>query len=500
MSSSEPRVVLRAESISKAYPGVRALIDADFDIVAGAVNVLVGENGAGKSTLMKIIAGVEPPTAGAIYMDGKPVHFANVADAARHGVGIVFQELNLFSNLSIAENIFATHEILRFGVDIDSAAQDKKAAEILALLRQPLDPRTLVEDLTIGQKQIVEIAKALARDARVLIFDEPTSALSIAETETLFEVIAALKARDVGIVYISHRMEELARIGDYGRIAGHAAMKDVDAAWIVARLLGANAKAEETAPRAPGRDLLRAIDVSLPSEKGGWKVEKVNLTIREREIVGVYGLLGAGRTEFLDCIMGRRPEAQGAIEIDGAPVRARDVAGRIRCGLALAPEDRRNEGLVHTLSIAENLTLASLNRYAAAHGIEQKREEAAVRGMIENLSIKVRDPTLPIGVLSGGNQQKVVIGKALLTQPKVLLMDEPTRGIDVGAKYEIYRLLRRLSADGLAVLFATSELEEAILLADRVAVMRAGRLVEIFDRAEATPEKILIAAGQKQAA
>jgi erythritol transport system ATP-binding protein len=497
--ASEQDIVLRLEGVSKVYSGTVAVKQADFEVRRGAVNVLVGENGAGKSTLVKLIAGVEQPTAGRILLDGEPVVFADTADAMAHGIGMVFQELNLFGNLSVAENIFANCEIMRHG-RIDHAEQERQTVALMERLQTVVDPRAKVEDLMIGQQQLVEIAKAVARNARILIMDEPTSALSAPEVEILFRVIADLRSKDVAIVYISHRLEELMRIGDFitvlrdGRVTGARPMEDVDLSWIVRQMIGSDAK-DFSAPgdHAFGPEALRANEICLPRVTGGYAVDHVSLSVRGGEIVGVYGLMGAGRSEFLECVMGRHPIATGRIFVDGKPVRDRDVGGRIARGLALIPEDRQRDGLVSILSVGENLTMASLRKLTRWFHIDARVEAEEVRREIKELSIKVADPSLPVSSLSGGNQQKVVIGKALLTSPKVLLMDEPSRGIDIGAKADVFRIMRSLAAQGIGIVFVTSDLDEVMALSDRIAVMSHGRLTALLDRADATEAKIVAA-------
>jgi erythritol transport system ATP-binding protein len=493
-------VVLRLEGVTKVYSGTVAVKQADFAVRRGAVNVLVGENGAGKSTLVKMIAGVERPTLGRILLDGEPVFFNDTADAIAHGIGMVFQELNLFGNLSVAENIFANREIMRHG-RIDHAEQERQTAALMERLQTAVDPRAKVEDLMIGQQQLVEIAKAVARDARILIMDEPTSALSAPEVEILFRVIADLKAKGVAIVYISHRLEELMRIGDYitvlrdGRVTGARPMGEVDLHWIVRQMIGSDAKDFSTPGEHDfGAEALRAEDICLTRITGGYAVDHVTLSVRRGEIVGLYGLMGAGRSEFLECVIGRHPHASGRIFVCGEPVRERSVGGRIRRGLALIPEDRQRDGLVPILSVADNLTMASLSRLSAKGAyILPRVEAAAVQREVRELSIKVADPGLPVSSLSGGNQQKVVIGKALLTEPKVLLMDEPSRGIDIGAKADVFRIMRGLAARGMGILFVTSDLDEVMALSDRVAVMSQGRLTALIDRADASEAKIVAA-------
>ncbi|MBZ9977167.1 sugar ABC transporter ATP-binding protein [Mesorhizobium sp. BR-1-1-10] len=493
-------VILKLEDVSKVYAGTVAVKQANFEVHKGAVNVLVGENGAGKSTLMKIIAGVEQPTLGRILLEGEEVSFSSSGDAVARGIGMVFQELNLFGNMTVAENIFATREITNRLGKIDRKAQEKRAREFLDRLEAGIRPEMLVEDLRIGQQQLVEIAKAVSLDAKILIMDEPTSALSATEVEILFKVIADLKARGVAIVYISHRLEELIRIGDTvtvlrdGRITGQEEMKNVDTQWIVRQMIGSDAKDFAKADgHQPGEEIFRAEEICLPRVTGGLAVDHVSLSLRAGEILGIYGLMGAGRSELFDCIMGRHGHASGKIFIAGRQVKERDTTRRIQRGLALIPEDRQREGLVSILSVASNLTLASLSRFVRLFHIRGGAERRAVMQMVRELAIKVADPAQEVSSLSGGNQQKVVIGKALLTGPKVLLMDEPSRGIDVGAKADVFRTMRKLSRDGLGILFATSDLDEVMALSDRIAVMSNGRLTGMFDRTEATEAAIVAA-------
>jgi erythritol transport system ATP-binding protein len=491
-------VILRLEDITKVYSGTIAVKHANLEIRRGAVNALVGENGAGKSTLMKIIAGVEQPTLGRILLDGQTVMLDSPEAAVRSGISMVFQELNLFGNMTVAENIFMTREIVRGFRGIDHKEQIRRAGEFLERLEAGIRPDMLVEDLMIGQQQLVEIAKAVSVDSRIIIFDEPTSALSAAEVDVLFRVIAGLKSRSVAIVYISHRLEELVRIGDYvtvlrdGRVTGHERMANVNTKWIVRQMIGSDAKdfAKPAAHRI-GEEVFRCEDVSLPKAAGGLAVDHVSLSIKAGEVLGVYGLMGAGRSELLECIMGRHPHAKGRIYIGGEEAVGHDTAGRIARGLALIPEDRQRDGLVSILSVASNLTLSSLYRLASAFHIDSDAEKKAVAESVKNLSIKVADPGFEVSSLSGGNQQKVVIGKALLTKPRVLLMDEPSRGIDVGAKADVFRTMRRLAAEGLGIIFVTSDLDEVMALSDRIAVMSNGRLTGLFDRAAATEEEII---------
>lgn len=498
--NADQEVILSVRGATKVYPGTVALKSVDFDVRKGAVNVLVGENGAGKSTLMKIISGVEQPTEGTIRLNGEPIRMTSTQDAIRNGIGIVFQELNLFPNMTVAENIFITREQCRFGIDIDRTTQEEKSRALMRRLEHDIPVDRPVGELRIGQQQIVEIAKALSQDARILIMDEPTSALSATEVEILFRVIAELKAQGVAIVYISHRLEELVRIGDFitvlrdGSITGSSSMKDIDVPWIVRSMIGASSKDyAKTAEHKYGNEILQIEDITLPRQGGGYLVDHVSLSLRAGEIIGIYGLMGAGRTELFDCIMGRHKHAGGTIFVSGRPLPKADVLERINGGLALIPEDRKAEGLVQIMSISDNMTLASLWNYVRGVQIDGKKERATVAEYVSKLAIKIANPDNEAASLSGGNQQKVVIGKALMTDPKVLLMDEPSRGIDIGAKAEVFRTMRRLAADGLGILFVTSDLEEVMALSDRIIVMSKGRITGDFQRVVATEQAVVAA-------
>lgn len=478
---------------TKVYPGTVALSDANFDLHMGAVNVLVGENGAGKSTMMKVIAGVEQLTSGQILMGDEQVTFKTTEAARRRGIGIVFQELNLFPNLTVAENIFVAREKTRAGIDIDKAAQRKQTRALMKRLEQDIDPDDLVGDLRVGQQQIVEIAKSLAHDARILILDEPTSALSAAEVDILFRVIADLKANGVGIVYISHRLEELIQIGDFitvlrdGVITGARPMEGVDIDWIVRNMIGESGKdfAKEI-EHAFGEEVFRAEHVSLGNATGGLVVDDVSLSLKSGEILGVYGLMGAGRSEFLECVIGRHPHAVGQMYVGGTPLREKTIAGRIGRGLALIPEDRKNDGLVEILSIRENMTLSSLKQFTRGIYMNLAQEQRNVADFVKRMTVKIASPEHAVSSLSGGNQQKVVISKALMTKPKVLLMDEPSRGIDIGAKAEVFKVMRKLAAEGLGIIFVTSDLDEVMSLSDRILVMSNGRVTGEFTQETVT--------------
>ena len=506
IATTASNVVVFAEKITKRYPGTLALDAVDFTVHEGAVNVLIGENGAGKSTLMKILAGAEQPTSGRILLDGAPVHFKSTREAAHAGIGIIFQELELFPNLSISENIFIGREITRGGI-VQHAKQEKITRELLDRLEQPLDPSALVKDLRIGQQQIVEIAKALSHNVRVLIMDEPTSALTASETEALFRIIADLKAHGVAIIYISHKMEELLTIGDYvtilrdGRLAASAPARSVNVAWIVEKMVGRNVSAPRRRAQTLGADssepVLEIKELSLPRVGRGFTLEKVSFKLRRGEILAIFGLMGAGRTELFECLMGLHPEATGEIKISNRALRPETIRERIDLGLMLVPEDRQRLGLVQKLSVSENIALASLKRFVKVFWLDERSERESVVKAMRELAVKARSPDHPITSLSGGNQQKVVLAKSLLTQPQVLLLDEPTRGIDVGAKAEIFEIMNRLAEQGLAVLFVSSELPEMFAVPDRILVLSKGRLTGEFLHDNVTEEALILAAGAR---
>lgn len=497
-------VVLSARAITKAFPGTVALQDVDFDVHAGAVNVLIGENGAGKSTLMKILAGVERPTLGTITMGGEKVSFASIRDAASQGIGIVFQELNLCPNMSVTENIFLGRDITKAGFHIDRAAQKARATQLIGRLEHAIDPDALVGDLMIGEQQIVEIAKALAEDARILIMDEPTSALSASEVEVLFKVIGELKRNGVAIIYISHRLEELVRIGDHftvlrdGRLAATAPRDAVTIPWIIQKMLGADEVVAKRPPAAPaGPAIIEVEHLSLPRRGAGLAVDDVSVSFRTGEITAIYGLLGAGRTELFESLYGLRPGAKGSVKLDGKELAGHSVNRRMKAGLLLVPEDRQRDGLVQNLSVGGNLGLASLKRFTRFFSISKAAEKPLLEEVIGQLHIKTSSADAPITSLSGGNQQKVVIGKSLLTQPRVLLLDEPSRGIDIGAKAEVFSTMRDLADSGLAIVYTTSDLKETHAVADRILVMAYGRITADLRAEEATDEALVRASTLK---
>jgi erythritol transport system ATP-binding protein len=492
-------IVLSAIDITKVFPGTLALDNVTFNVHKGKVNALIGENGAGKSTLMKILAGVEQPTSGKILLDEQEIHLHSPLDATRMGIGIIYQELNLCANLSVVDNIYLAREISRNGF-INQKKEKQRAIELVKRLEHNINPDALVGDLRIGQQQIVEIAKALAQDVRILIMDEPTSALSAAEVEVLFRVIRELKSHGVSIIYISHKLEELLQIGDYTTILrdGHKVEEEeaakVNVFWLIEKMVGRNMATLFTREeRQLGKVLLKVENLTLPRKGGGYVLDHVSFELREGEILGFYGLMGAGRSDLVDCLAGAHLQESGKIWLNGKEVRSKTVSERIQAGFVLVPEDRQRYGLVQTLSVKDNMLLASLKNYLKGVFLARKREKAASDQQIKELSIRVANPQQPITALSGGNQQKVVVAKGLLTQPKVLLLDEPTRGIDVGAKSEIFEIMSRLAAQKYGVIFVSSELKEILAMSDRVLVMSKGAITGEFSHEGADKEKLVAA-------
>ena len=499
-------VVLSARDVVKTYGAVQALKGVNFDIHRGKVTTLFGENGAGKSTLMKILSGVVAPTSGQITLDGKPVRFASTVEARDHGISIIHQELSLAPNLSVRDNIFLGRE-LRGATGIDFADEAVRSRKLMTELEEDIDPLTPVGDLRLGQQQLVEIARALSVDARILIMDEPTSALSAAEVEVLFKVIRDLTARGVSIVYISHHLEEALEITDYavvlrdGTVTATAPVGDIDLQWIVRKMVGDHYdRGSPPGGYEFGPVVLEAKDVCVPAagHVGGLAVDHLSLAVRAGEIVCIYGLMGAGRTELLEALAGRVELAGGSATLKGRDLGHSSIAERIGAGLALVPEDRQRDGLVQTMSVGQNLSLASIGAFVRGLLTSPGRERNLVEQSIRDVTVKTAGPGAAIGSLSGGNQQKVVIGKMLATHPKAILLDEPSRGIDIGAKAEVFRLLAERARAGLAVVFSTSEVQECFGVAHRIVVMRRGQISAEFGP-EISKEEIMAASGESVA-
>ena len=497
-------VVLRAVDIAKTYGVTRALKGVNFEVRRGQVTVLFGENGAGKSTLMKILSGVEQPSAGQLVLDGEPVTLAGTTDAVERGISIIHQELNLCANLSVRDNIFIGRELRTRTGGVDYAREREITEELMRRLEEPIAASTLVQDLRVGQQQIIEIARALAADTRILIMDEPTSALSASEVEVLFKVIRDLTANGVAIVYISHHLEEAIEIADHavvfrdGELVATERAADIDLSWVVRQMVGREADYDfREEPREFGDVALSIQGVTVADlDTGRVAVDNLSLDVRRGEIVCLYGLMGAGRTELMEALAGRDPLSGGRVLLDGTDLAGLGIAERIERGLGLVPEDRQRDGLVQMMSVGANLSLPSLLSTVKRWFIGRKAERTSVEREISDVRVKTAGPGALITSLSGGNQQKVVIGKMLLTDPTVLLLDEPTRGIDVGAKGEIFSLLFREAARGLGVLYVTSEVGEALTASHRVLVMSKGRIVREFDPRTCSRDDIMAASGE----
>jgi ribose transport system ATP-binding protein len=504
LDSERRDVLLRAHGICKAFPGVQALDNAQVTVRRGMLNALLGENGAGKSTLMNILAGVFPPDSGQIELHGKAVTFRAPRDAQEIGISIIFQELNLVPQLSVAENIFLGREPrTRLGL-IDYRKMHSDARRLLATLNTELEPQIPVSRLRVGSQQLVEIAKALSFDARVLIMDEPTSAVSDHEVESLFQLIRQLKQRGLGIIYITHKLDELPHIADEvtvmrdGRFIAEKPFREMSHDDIVRMMVGRDRGgqfARKVSPQSNEVLCVRNMSLRHAERHGDYTVRDVSFELRRGEVLGLFGLMGAGRSELLHTIFGlHRRTSTGTIAVDGKPVSIRTPRDAIRAGIALAPEDRKTEGLVLTMNVVENAGLSCLEKTSRLGMLRLRAERAIVGSYVERLAVKTPSLDFPVRNLSGGNQQKVVVSKWLATDPKVLLLDEPTRGIDVNAKSEIYELIDELAQSGLGVVFVSSELPELLAIADRILVLAEGRVTGEFNHEEATEERVLAAA------
>ncbi len=491
--------LLELRGISKAFPGVQALGDVVLTLRAGEVVALIGENGAGKSTLMKVLAGVHRPDAGALLLDGVAVTFTSPRAALQAGVALIHQELNLCDNLTVAGAVFLGRE-LRRGPWLRQRAMDRDAAAALARVGLTIEPRTPVARLSPGHRQLVEIARALHGKARILIMDEPTSSLTTAEAERLFAVVRELRAAGQGVIYISHRLGEVQALADRvvtlrdGRNAGELGGAEATHERMVAMMVGRELSGERRQAHRPGPVLLTARGVTTAA----WPTAAVDFELRAGEVVGIAGLLGAGRSELLRALFGADRALAGAIECGGVPLRGHGPAAAIAAGLVLVPEDRKLQGLILAMNVRENLSLPTLHRRGV--WIDRGYERQLGTEQIAALGIATTSGEQRVDALSGGNQQKVVLGKWLAAAPQVLLLDEPTRGIDVGARAEIYARLHALAQQGLAILFVSSELAEVLALADRVLVMHEGRIAGALDRAALTEAAILSLATGKGAA
>jgi len=493
MSDALSPPLLEVRRVSKQFPGAKALHDVSLRLSRGEVLAVIGENGAGKSTLMKILAGVQEPDSGEIRLEGQPVRIDSARTASRLGIALIHQELNLSDNLDIAANLFLGREPRRFGF-IDGRRLHQEAAPVLRCIGLAWPSTTIVNELSIGQQQMVEIAKALAADARILIMDEPTSSLSQRETEQLYRVIRELRASGVSIVYISHRLGEVKELADRvtvlrdGQNAGELTRDEISHDRMVKLMVGRDlSQFYERRTHAPGRTLLEARGVRTRVHPN----HELSFQVRAGEIVGVAGLVGAGRTELLCALFGIDPMVNGEVFVEGKPLVARHPLDAVRAGLALVPEDRKQQGVFLEMAVRENLSLASLRRDQRRGFLNRSVERILASEMIRQLNVKTPSDRQTVQFLSGGNQQKVVLGKWLALRPRGLLLDEPTRGIDVGAKQEIYRLMEKLAGEGVAILFVSSEMEEILGMSDRVLVMHEGRITGELNREELSEEAIM---------
>jgi ribose transport system ATP-binding protein len=503
---AEVAALVRMSRISKRYGGVHACQEIDFGLGAGEVHALLGENGAGKSTLMKILSGDVTDYDGQIEINGSAVTFAGPTDAQAAGIAMIHQELDLVPGLSVADNIFLGRELRTRWRTVDRRAMEREARALLERSGVNLDPRRPVGELRVGEQQLVTIAKAISLDARVLIMDEPTSALTTTEVERLFVVIRELRRNGVGIVYISHRMEEIAQVADRATVLRNGQFvtsfdpRKLTTAEVVEAMVGRPVQTMFTTPdTATGDELLRVEDLAIRPRRprpGRRDPSGISLTVRAGEIVGLAGLLGAGRTELLETLYGVAPGGalEGRIVLQGREIQPRGPRHALRQGIGFVPEDRRASGLVLFHSILANTVVSSLPTYGRLGVVARRMERAASVRMADRLRLKFGRLQDEVGTLSGGNQQKVVFGRMLLTEPKLLLLDEPTRGVDIGAKAEIYRLLGELAGQGIGVLLASSELPELVGVCDRVVVLRDGRDVATFSTAESSESELLAAA------
>src|ERR1051325_1479887 len=500
-----PSTLLEMKQIAKSFPGVKALDGVTFDLNQGEIHALVGENGAGKSTLIKILAGVypHPEYGGEIMLDGVERRFGNVRDSETTGVAVIYQEMSLVKDLGVAENIFLGRAPRRLGV-INWEELFSRAQKLLDELHLQIDPRTPVRNLGIGQQQLVEIAKALSQNARILVLDEPTAALTDAEVETLFGILDGLRARGVAMIYISHKLEEVFRQSDRitvlrdGKTIDTTATAGTGEAEVIAKMVGR--AVDQIFPQAKherGEVIFEARNVTVedPLVPGKILVDQVSFTARKGEVLGIAGLMGSGRSELLMAIFGAHAGRQSAeIFISGARIQINSPGDAIQHGIGFVTEDRKRYGLILEQTIVRNMTLAGLRKLSGRFITDEDAEAAAGERAASDLRIKAPSEFTIAGTLSGGNQQKVVLAKWLLTNPRVLFLDEPTRGIDVGAKQEIYAQINRLAREGLAIVLVSSELPEVLGLSDRVLVLHEGQVTGEFSRVDASPERVMAAA------
>jgi ABC-type sugar transport system ATPase subunit len=490
-------MLLRLEHVGMSFGATRALDDASFELAEGEVHVLAGENGAGKSTLIKILAGCHRPDSGRIAIRGSDIRLRSPRDAASHGVAVIYQELSLVPPMSVTDNLF-------LGA-LRGRRPEARARELLGELSLAIDVSAPVESFPLATRQLIEVAKALAREARIVVMDEPTSALHETEAEQLFAVVERLKARGCGILYVTHRMEEIYRLADRitvlrdGKNVGTAAAKDLPRDKLVSWMVGRDwtGRFPERRPNlGPERFEVKGLTIGSRAARAKPLLNDLIFSVRAGEIVGLAGLQGSGCSEALHGLFGALgPEARAEkVELDNEYARFRTPAEAVRSGVALLTSDRKSSGILAGMSVASNITIASLPSLSRRGWIRTRKERAAVAEQVERLGVRLQSPDQDIESLSGGNQQKALLGRWLATKPRVMLLDEPTRGIDIGAKHEIYELMNRWTAEGMAIVLITSEMEELLALADRILVLHRGRVTARLTREEASREKILQAA------
>jgi rhamnose transport system ATP-binding protein len=486
--------LLRLTDVSKAFGGVRALRGVSFDLLPGEVHALVGENGAGKSTLIKVVTGAIQPDSGTLEIAGQPVTDNDPLKARALGVAAIYQQPALFPDLSVAENIALAMEPPARWRLVRWRDRRARATELLARIGAKIDPSVEARRLTMPEQQLVEIAKAVGADAKVVIMDEPTSSLSDREVENLFRVVRDLRARGVGVVYVSHRLDELPRIADRvtalrdGALVGTRPMNEVTRGELIKMMVGRDLAAVYPKVEVPHGDVLletRDLGCSASGVRG------VSLSVRAGEILGLAGLVGAGRTELARVLFGLTPADAGEIRLRGRPVVVDSPSRAVGLGIAYVPEDRRRHGVILDLPVAANATLAVLRQVSRAGFLDFARERALAEEYVRKLGVKASSVAAPVATLSGGNQQKVALARWLAASPSVIILDEPTQGVDVGAKAEIHKLMGDLAARGLAVVMISSELPEVLGMSDRIAVMHAGRVTGVLDRRDATQEAVL---------
>ncbi|MBO5237992.1 MAG: sugar ABC transporter ATP-binding protein [Lachnospiraceae bacterium] len=489
------QTVLEMIGIKKSFSGIYALAGIDFSLEQGEVHALLGENGAGKSTLIKVLGGIYQPDEGTIKIQGKEVKINGVPAARENGIGIIHQEIVLVPYLTVAQNLFLGREIKTSIGTIDFKEQNRRAEEMIASLGVGIKADSVVETLTIAQQQMVEIVKAVSFNANIIVMDEPTSSLSNEEVEQLFQIIENLQKKQVSIIYISHRMEELFRISDRvtiirdGKYVGTRKTSETNPNELVAMMVGRDLESFYARDYC---DMEKAeVAMSVKGLTCDGTFEDVSFDVHKGEILGFSGLVGAGRSEIMESIFGARPYTKGEVYLKGEKVHFKNPMQAIKAGVALVPEDRKKQGLVLGNSVAFNMTLSSLRFYMNGIAISEKKRKAVIDEFSQKLRLKAASPDIEAGSLSGGNQQKVVLGKWLATKPEVLILDEPTRGVDVNAKFEIYTTINELAKQGIAIIMISSELPEIINMCDNVCVVRAGKLVGKLKKDELTQEEIM---------